>query len=193
MALGTKTKVGIEKGDLLRSSSFTAIELRTGASETATIYDNVFQGDEIGYFTGKTIQDSKSGITYNEVVSINSLNADGSPNFNGTKYYFDSLMSYKNEANPKYNYSGSGFSLDKALGIGSSILTALGGIFGIINGTKQGTQTTDTNTAIDKASGNQDTQPSWIAQNWLYVVGFFLAALGISGVVYYSRKDKSKA
>lgn len=193
MALGTKTKVGIEKGDLLRSSSFIAIELRTNASETATIYDNVFQGDEIGFFTGKTIQDSKSGITYNEVVSINSLNADGSPNFNGTKYYFDSLMSYKNEANPKYNYSGSGLTIEKALGLGSSILTALGGIFGIINGTKQGTQTTDTGTAIDKASGNQDTQPSWIAQNWLYVVGFFLAALGISGVVYYSRKDKSKA
>lgn len=188
MALGTKTKVGIEKGDLIRSNSFTAIPLYTEPKETATIYDNVFQGDEIGYYSGKST--TTNGTTFYEVVSINSLNADGSPNFNGTRLYFDSMLPFTNEANPKYNYSGgSGFSIEKAVGIGTSILTAIGGIFGIINGTNTD-QETESNTTNGKTPTQPEPEQTWLQKNGLVLFGVILSVLGIGGVVFYATRDK---
>lgn len=189
MALGTKTKVGIEKGDLIKSDSFSGIPLYPSASDSTAIYDTVFSGDEIGFYSGKST--TNSGKTYYEVVPINSLNADGSPNFNGTKLYFDSLMPFKNEANPKFNYSGSGFSIEKAVGIGSSILTAIGGILGIINGGNNTTDATDTPTTNNTKTPAPTDEPTWLQKNGLVLFGSILALFGIGGVVYFSvRKPK---
>ncbi len=193
MALGVKTQVGKEKGDLLVATGFTGIELRTSPRKTATVYDNVFNGDELGFYTGKTSKDS--GITFNEVVTINSLNTDGSPNFNGTKYYFDTAMPFKATANPKYNYSGSssgGFDWGKAAGIGGSILTALGGIFGIISGNQATTE--EEQAAIENidTTQNPEPEPTWIQKNWIYLVGGLLTVGGLTGVIYYIRKDNDK-
>lgn len=188
MALGTKTKVGIEKGDLIRSNSYTAIPLYTEPKATASIYDNVFQGDEIGYYSGKST--TNNGTTFYEVVPINSLNADGSPNFNGTRLYFDSMLPFKNEANPKYNYSGSGFNIDKAVGIGTSILTAIGGIFGIINGTNANNETENNTPVKTNTPANSPTEETWLQKNGLILFGSILSLLGIGGVVYYATRDK---
>lgn len=188
MALGQKTKVGIEKGDLIRSNSNSAIPLYTEPKETASIYDNAFRGDEIGFYSGKST--TTNGVTFYEVVPINSLNADGSPNFNGTRLYFDSMLPFTNEANPKYNYSGSGFSIEKAVGIGTSILTAIGGIFGIINGTNNTDQSdTPTNTKNNTPAQPQPEE-TWLQKNGLVLFGTILSLLGIGGVVYYATRDK---
>ncbi len=189
MALGQKTKVGIEKGDLLVSKSATAIKLLYLASPTGTVYDNVFNGDEIGYFTGVQKKHTATSTIYNEVVLINSVNADGSPNFNGTKYYFDSLMPFANQANPKYNY-GSSFDWGSIAKIGAGIFTILGGILGNQNANTQADPNADTNT---ETVVTDEPQQSWLSKNWLYLLGGGLLISGITGLaVYLSRRAKTR-
>ncbi|WP_337044231.1 hypothetical protein [Emticicia sp. 17c] len=102
MAKGIKYFKTVEKGDILTAEETTKIyELQENGS--LKVIDTAFKGDLIGFYTGGMYK--LNGIQYLEILTIDSVNTDGSINFERIPLYFK--WDYSNVTytpNPNYNY-----------------------------------------------------------------------------------------
>jgi hypothetical protein len=195
MALGTKTKVGKEKGDIVKAvGTITLQELKGSVLSDA---DTIYSTEIVGFFTGlvKTIQ----GDRYDEVILAGTIKSDGSPDFGRPKYYYLEGMPVSFLPNPDYDYS-SGSEVASTpnksfdwLGAINSAINTVGGILGLIKKKDKTVSDADSDSTTVSTDAKSEEQ-SWLQKNMIYVISFVGIVLTGGVIVYFfNRSEKNKA
>lgn len=190
--LGTKTKTGKEKGDIVKAIGIITLQELKGS--VLSDADTIYQIEIVGFFTGnvKTIQ----GDRYDEVVLAGTIKSDGSPDFTRPKYYYLEGMPVSFLANPEYDYSsGSEVATTPKksfdwLGSINNVISTIGGVLGLIK--KKDKTVTDTKEDnAETAEGNTQEQ-SWLQKNSIYVIALVGIVLTGGVIVYLSKRSERK-
>lgn len=192
MALGTKTKVGKEKGDIVKAVGIITLQELNGS--VLVDADTIYQTEIVGFFTGnvKTIQGDK----YDEVVLAGTINSDGSPDFTQPKYYYLEGMPVSFLANPDYDYSSGKVTTTPKksfdwLGAINNVISTIGSVLGLI---KKTDKTGSDSSEESSETVVQDTpqQQTWLQTNMIYVIALVGIALTGGIIVYLSKKSERK-
>lgn len=195
MALGTKTKVGKEKGDIVKAVGIITLqELKDSVLVDA---DTIYQTEIVGFYTGtvRTIQ----GDRYDEVILAGTIKSDGSPDFTQPKYYYLEGMPVSFLPNPDYDYAAveetAGAGTPKKsfdwLGTINNVFSTIGGVLGLIKKTNKPAGDAGENDTQTVAQSDSQEQ-GWLQKNMIYVIA--LGGIVLTGgiIVYMSRKSARK-